>query len=488
MATLIVGLKEIRRSLKQRGKLGELAMKVLLIELNYNSHIVHPPLGLGYIASFIEGKGYEVDIYDGNLENASEDDFLTKISEFEPNLIGISLKCQVHASVKRLVNAIKINFPTPIVLGGPQATAYPREILEDIKADFVVVGEGELTVWELVDALENGKEICSIHGLVFRTSSGEIVVNKARSLIPDIDSLPFPAWHLMPPTKYRIEPILAPSKNQPVAPIITSRGCPYQCTFCATNATWRRKLRLRSAQNVLEEIKLLVDKFGVNEIHITDDNVTFNQRHIESLCDVIMDSGIDISWQCPNGIRIDTLNIELLEKMKAAGCYSLGIGIESGNQDILKRIKKRLDLRKVEQVLKDIEKVGMQTYGFFIIGLPGETEYTIRETINFAKNNPFDRAWFNILTPYPGSEIFQEFLGDKSFSEIEWESFDTNTGIVCTSNLPRDVIERYQRQAVREFYLRPKIIVKLVKQIGLAQIKTLLMTSFFRKVITRVLR
>ena len=345
-------------------------MKVLLIQPNFDAHIVHPPLGLGYLAAYLEKNNHEVAIFDATLKNASLEQTLLAIKIFLPNLVGITVLSRGHNKAREIINEIKKIFPKlPVVIGGTQVTAAPAEVMADFKADFAVIGEGEITLAELVSALGGKNKFSDIDGLAYREKK-KIRINHKRKLIENLDKIPFPAWHLMPPGQYRIAPILEPIHASPVAPILTSRGCPYNCSFCASNVTWQRKLRFRSPENVIGEIKLLKEKYGVKEIHFADDNFTMDTKRAEEICDRLIEENIDLPWQCPNGVRIDRLPLSLLRKMKKAGCYAVGLGIESGNQKILDKNSKNLNLKVVPQVLEDLRKVGIESYGFFILGLP----------------------------------------------------------------------------------------------------------------------
>lgn len=458
-------------------------MKILLLQPNYDVHVVHPPLGFGYLASYLIKNGHEVSIFDGTLKNASLSDYLAKISELKPELIGISVLTRGHNLTKEMVKAIKQKFKSiPIVIGGTQLTAAPKEVMSDLKPDFGVIGEGEETLLELVKELEEDKKDFSrIKGLAFISNKG-ITVNEPRPLITDLDSFPFPAWDLMPPSEYRIAPILEPARGLPIAPIMTSRGCPFDCSFCASNITWKRKIRFRSVKNVISEIKMLKEKFGIKEFHFCDDNFTMDINRAEKICDSLIKEKINLPWQCPNGVRIDRLTLPLLKKMKKSGCYSVGLGIESGNQDMLNKIQKQLDLKIVPDVLKMLKITKIESYGFFILGLPGETKKSAQDTIDFALNNEFDRVWFNIFTPYPGSRAFSDWLGKRKFSEIDWEKHDCSTAIMAGKDLSIKEIEKMQKIATRRFYLRPKNFINFVSHLGPKEITTLLMSRFFSKI------
>lgn len=458
-------------------------MKILLLQPNYAAHIVHPPLGLGYLASFLRKNGYKVSIFDGSLKNALIKDFSQAVSEYEPDLIGISVLTRGHNQIKCIIKALKQEFKKiPIVIGGCQVSADPRAVLKDLKADFAVIGEGEITFLELIKAIEiNNKNFKEINGIAFKNPAGKIIITKSRELINDLDSIPFLAWDLMPPKQYRIVPILVPARGLPIAPIFTSRGCPYNCSFCASQVTWTRRIRFRSPENVVAEIKMLKNKFGVREIHFSDDNFTIDIKRAEKICDIMIDEKINLPWQCPNGVRIDRLTLPLLEKMKQAGCYALGLGIESGNQTVLNKNNKNLNLKVVPQVLENLKKVGIQSYGFFILGLPGDSKESMEQTINFALKNSFDRAWFNIFTPYPGSPAFTQWLGNGRFDQIDWDKHDCSTAVKSIPGVSNKEIENLQKKALMKFYLRPKVFFKVISSLGPKEIITFLMSTFFAK-------
>lgn len=462
-------------------------MKVFLTLPNYDAHVLHPPLGLGYLTSYLEQRGHHVFLYDGTLRNAAIKDYLAAMARFGAELVGISVLTRGHPKAKRLISAIKKTWPDlPVVIGGTQVTAAPQIVLPDLGADLAVVGEGEETLAELALRFAQGKlaqgkfQWEEIKGLAYRDSKGEVVVTPSRELIANLDSLPFPAWYQMPPHKYRIAPILIPAKAFPIAPILTTRGCPFNCSFCASNITWRRRLRFRSVGNVLEEIKLLKNVYGVREIHFSDDNLTMDIGRAEELCERLIEEKINLPWQCPNGVRIDHLPPHLLVKMRRSGCYAVGLGIESGNSRILAKVNKQLDLTIVPPVLRNLKRVGIESYGFFILGLPGDTKRTIKDTIRFALKHPFDRAWFNTFTPYPGSAAFNEWLGERSFSDIDWDKYDAQTAATTMGEVSVTDLRNLQRSALLRFYLRPHILWSVVSHLGFREMISFLMSRFFR--------
>jgi len=464
-------------------------MRVLLLQPKYKDTWASSPLGLGYIASVLEADGHDVNFLDLTLTPLSDEKFKKYVNQINPGLIGISLMCRALPETRRMVAKIREVSNAPICLGGPQPTTLSEFTLEYTKADFAAIGEGEITLKELVHYLAEGKDnLSGISGLAF-FQDNKVIINKPREHIKNLDQIPFPAWHLMPPSEYKIAPVLSHVKRYPIAPIVTTRGCPYRCNFCGGPTIWGRTFRMRSSKNVVDEIELLMKEYGVKEFFISDDNFTLIKEHTTEICKEILRRKLDIPWACPGGVRIDRLDHELLQIMKKAGCHLLGFGIESGDQEILVRAKKNLDLKSVSKVIKEAKEAGITTYGFFIMGLLGETPQTLRRTIDFAKSLPLDRAWFNILVPYPGTEIFNEFTRGRTLDEVDWENIDAATGMITSGieypELTAEDLVHWQRKAVREFYLRPKIIIDVLKNIRYSSLKTMVQTSFFKNLILK---
>lgn len=440
-------------------------MKIALIRPNYKTHLITPPLGLGYISSYLRAKGHETIFIDGLNKDLSEEEMVELAADC--GAAGITVLTDFYLEAKSLTQKLKAAGKI-VIWGGVHPTVLPEETLEEGGADYVIVGEGEETMSELIDALEGKKSIDNIKGIFAKNKRTSF---QPREFIQNLDSLPFPDWEQMDPRKYQKAPHGAVIKNYPVAPLTTTRGCPYECKFCVSPRFWRRQIRFRSPENVVDEIVYLVKNFGVREIHFEDDNLTLKRDHIEKICHLIIEKGLKISWATPNGIRADKVDEELLRLMKKSGCYYVVFGVESGNDEILKNIKKHEKLEDIERAIKTASKVGLMTQGFFIFGLPGETEQTIKNSIEFAKRVPLDRAQFLLLDLLPGSELWDEHKSElkidyskKSYQDITW----------VPKTIDPEKLKEAQPMAFRQFFFRPRPIFSVIRYMRLSQLKHIL--------------
>ncbi|MEK7064536.1 MAG: radical SAM protein [Patescibacteria group bacterium] len=403
-------------------------MKILLIyppETIYGPGIaaVTPPLGLAYLAAYILKFGYEVQILDTLAEGKGQDKIIGKyhrfglsekkikkwIADYQPDVVGISVMFTAFAQdaldVARL--AKEVSKKIIVVLGGAHVSIDPKKTVMEKNVDVVVNGEGEVTFLNLLRALEGKSALSKVTGIAFRQGK-KGVMTPPTPIVPDLDSLPFPARHLLPMEKYQSEhdPY---NMRQPLTPIVTSRGCPAKCVYCSIHSIWGFGWRGRSPKNVVDELELLQKEYGIREVSLQDDSASLNKKRMAGICDEIINRKIDIRWTTPNGIAHWTLDKPLLEKMKKAGCYRITFGIESGNEEQRRWIGKPYSLAQAKELTQYANKLGFWTLATNIIGFPYETKDQMQDTINFAINSDVDFALFFRLGPRPGTPVYDVF-------------------------------------------------------------------------------
>ena len=417
----------------------------------------YPPLGLAYMASFLESKGIVCKIIDADLLRLSNEEVIAQAKEFDPYLICITSNIAYSRETNALSKLIKKELGKFVVIGGPFATSRVKETLEESESDCIARGEGEFVLWSII---ENNLNIENLRGVSY-LKNGELINKPRESLIKNLDKLPFPAYHLLP----RLELYESRSRASPVAPILTSRGCPYQCIYC-NKSVFGSEFRKRSPENIAQEIEFLVNKYGVKQIDILDDNFTLDLERAEKVLDMIIEMGIKIYITFPNGVRADRLTKEIVHKMKLAGVYKAGIGIETGDPEIMKVIKKNLDLDKVAQAIKWFREEKITVFGFFMMGLPGETPETMQRTIDFAKKANPHIANFAITIPMPDTELFEMIKKQGKFvrdpGSINKGYYTVDEGYYELGDLKSKDILRYQRKAYMSFYFRPTKILEFL--------------------------
>ena len=444
-------------------------IKILLVRPNYKSHIITPPIGLGYLASYLKKNGIEANILDGLRDNLNNESLKKLIVNQQPDAVGITCLTAFYSTVVSLSRMLK-QAGLRVIIGGVHPTVLPFDTLRDSGCDYIIAGEGEKALLQLARNHFNHQGIRGVYANK-DIATREPVLKKAE-VVQNLDSLPFPDWEQMAPGTYPKAPHGAIVKNYPVGVITSSRGCPFRCTFCASPKLCDRRIRYRSPESVVDEIKLLVQRFGVKEIHFEDDNFTLKRSRVMNICRLIVEEKLDISWACPNGIRADKVDLGLLSLMKESGCYSVAYGVESANQAILDTIKKQERLEAMEKAIELTAKVGISCQGFFVFGLPGESRETIEKSISFAKHSKLERAQFLILDVLPGSELWETLSGSfspnwakNSYKEPEW----------LPGNLTKIELLRAQSRAFREFYLKsPRRLFKMMSMIRPGQIRYIL--------------
>jgi len=456
-------------------------MKIVLIRPVTKKELVLnvvPPIGLGYLASSLRNHGHDVLIVDSVKDGLTQDELVSLVLGESPKFIGFQVFSHDVQSVTRTIAMVKERDASVIALvGGPHPSGVREEIFKDIQnADYAFAGESEKTLPMFLDAIKNSEldgRIRDIPGLIWR--DGEETRANTPEFVQDLDDIPFPAWDLINPSVYPEAPQGVFFKRFPIAPIIITRGCPYNCTFCAGKTISGRKLRSRSVGNVLQEIEILKRDYGIKEIHILDDNFALKRSFVREFCERIIAEKIDITWNCPNGLRLDTLDEDIVALMKRSGCYTISVGIESGSQRVLDLMKKDLTLDKIRRQVDLLKRCGMTVNGFFIIGYPGETREEILETIAFAKSLPLTRAIFYNYLPLPGTEVYRQLRSSGELEDVDWEKVFQAEVPYSPIGIDKKELNELQRKAHLDFYLRWRVVFDLVKEIrSIKQIKYIL--------------
>lgn len=429
------------------------------------------PIYLAYIVAVLEEAGLEVAFVDAVMEEMSIEDFARAATAIGPDLVV--LECSTPSIYHDLetARATKEALPgTRVALTGSHPTVFHEELLRDNPAvDAIVRGEAELTVRDLALSLAGGENLSGVQGLTYREGDG-VLVNPPRPLIEDLDSLPFPARHIVNQEGYRAAIY---SGERPTA-MVSSRGCPYHCVYCLWPETlYGHKFRARSAQNVVDEMELVVKDYGVDEIYFDDDCLTLSKKRVLEMCRLILDRGLDVKWIVQ--ARVDTVDKEVLSAMKEAGCHYVLFGVESGSPKMLEIMKKRITLDRARQAFRDCRDVGMKTQAFFLFGVPGENQETIEETIEFARELDADSTQFAIAIPHPGTELYQVCLENGWLVFDSWEDFAAENSLIATEELTREDVERARIHAYRSYYFSPKFVARsLVRVRSLKDVKRLL--------------
>jgi anaerobic magnesium-protoporphyrin IX monomethyl ester cyclase len=421
-----------------------------------------PSLGILNLAAVLRKEGYSVSVIEPSSLGLSIKELIVEIVKNKPKYLGISATTLSIFNAAALADEIKkMNSDITIIMGGPHLTAIPEETMERFTSlDFGVIGEGEVTIMELINSIEHGGEISDVPGIIFR-KMGSIVKTAPRKFLDDLDRLPFPAWDLLADFPHGYHPPPYRFKRLPASYIVTTRGCPYKCIFC-DRSVFGNKCRGHSAQYIIELIEYLYKRFGIREILIEDDTFVSFKSRLSAVCEGIMNLGIKISWSCLG--RVDAVTPEVLHLMKRAGCWSISYGIETGDEEVMKFIGKNITLDKVEHAVRLTKKAGILSKGFFIIGHPIDTHDTIKKTIDFALKIPLDDISVSMMTPFPGSRLYKIASQYGEF-EDNWRKMNELDIVFVPKGLTRDELQGYSKEIFRRFYLRPRIILNYMKRV-----------------------
>lgn len=388
-------------------------MKILLINPPYTNfegiaesggHSM--PLNLAYLAAYLRERiKCEISILDAEVRGLGYTQIKENIIKKNPDLVGITCPTPTMNHVYKIASIIKedINKNCITVVGGIHPTVFPSETIANQYIDFLVVGEGEITFFELIDALiKNNQDYSQIRGLFYKENK-QIMANQMRPLIQDLDIIPFPARDLFNLDLYYPAVTKRVDKGRAGA-ILTSRGCAFFCTHCISQKMWGRNVRFRSTKNVIAEIEECLNKYDFKELNVWDDTFTLNAKRAIEICDLILEKKLKFAWLAMS--RANTLTEELVKKIKRAGCKQISFGLESGSQKILDLMKKNATLEMGKKAVEMVDRNGLSSHSSFMLGNVGETEETIKETIEYAKSLPLDNATFFITSPYPGTALY----------------------------------------------------------------------------------
>lgn len=449
-------------------------MKIVLVRVNHHSLQLVPPLGLGYISAYLNKHGVETIIIDGLRDNLQNEQILEIIKKETPDAVGIGCLTAEYNVAMLLSNLLKKN-GVKVIIGGIHPTVLPYLTLIDSKADFVICGEGEIAFTKLVLNNFVNNNIKGIYSLDNLKSENDILEYAEQT--DNLDIFPFPSWEKIPPDTYNKRPAGLIYKKMPIGYIMTSRGCAYSCTFCSGLYTIK-KVRFRSIENVISEIKELINKYGVKEIKFIDDNLAFKKEHIMKLCNALTENDIKVPWGCTSGLRASCLDEEIIATMKKAGCYYFNLGIESVNDKILTIINKHQTTEQVSKIINLAYKYNIICGGFFIFGLPKETKKDIKNSIDFAVKSKLSLAVFSILDMFPGSQLWKDSNCQFDRNNIE-DSF-AQPRYLFGELSKKDLIVS-QRKALMSFYLRPIIFFRLLRFIKKEPVMSFL-ERLFKKV------
>jgi len=436
-------------------------MKILLVNAPARSKgheaIVVPPLGLAYIAAAARQAGFPVSILDAFAEGLDVRAFTQRLAAGGPyDVIGFTAMTPVFDTVQGAIEAARPH-ARYTVLGGPHATAFRESVLKDNPSlDFAVYGEGEQTFVELLQALDKGSSTPAIAGLVARNGIGG-----ARDPVKDLDAVPFPARELLPVRRYRY-PLCRPGN---MATMITSRGCPFPCIFC-DKGVFGSSWRARSAENVLAEIDLLVRDFGTRTIVFYDDLFTLKADRLQQICEGLIARKYRLTWKAEG--RVDIVDPAMLETMRRAGCDMIAYGVESGNQAGLDYLRKKTTPDMAVEAFARTRAAGIKTMGYFILGIPVETPEDALNTIRFAVRLNPDYAQFSVLSPLPGTPLYEEAVEKGWYREIPAQNVtdkDKLRPVAISGNWTEEQLVSVVRDAHRMFYMRPSYILKSLLRI-----------------------
>ncbi len=421
-----------------------------------------PPLGLCYLAAMTRKEGYNTKIVDAEALQLNLIKTADKILKLNPKYIGLTATTiSIYNAANLAVILKKHNKDLKIIIGGAHITAVPEETMQKFDCfDVGILAEGELTIVNLLNALKKNKNLKGVKGIIFRKNN-KLVKTEPADFIIKLDDLPYPAWNLLPKLTKYYRPALFSFQRLPSTTLVTSRGCPNKCTFC-DRAVFGNIFRMHSTDYIMGMIKHLMKRYGIRDILFQDDTFTLHRRRLIEICNRIIKEKIDLTWSCNS--RINTVDYKLLKLMKKAGCYSIAYGIESGSSKIIKILQKDIDLNLAKKIIDDTERAGIRTRGYFMVGNPGDTDKTIRESIAYSKKLNLSYIHVQALTPFPGCEIHDNWQ-KYGYLDDDWRKMNERNIIFVPHGLTKKKLNQYMKEFYWGFYFRPKVILKHLRYV-----------------------
>ncbi len=416
---------------------------------------IYPNISLSYVAAALQKAGHEVIFLDAMAQGYSIEDMRKIVRKFSPDIMLFTLLTSLFHEILEVISYFRKETDAKVIVGGAQLSLYAKETMKNKLLDIGVIGEAEETIVELVSAIENKKLLQDVKGIAFRRQ-GKVIITEHRSLINNLDEIPFPARNLLPMNKYFS--FISRYKNYTI--MITSRGCPFKCKFCEQRTG---NIRYRSAQNVVDEIEECYTLYDVREIDFFDPLFTINKKRVMEICKEIRKRNIKIHWSCRS--RVDTIDEEMIKAMKDAGCYRIYFGIESGDEAILRRIGKFTTLNQIRNAISLAKNNNVLAFGYFIIGSPGETKQTIEKTIFLSKELNLDYAQFSRMSFLPGTLFYDEIklsMGNDYWLNYTKEKNNEKQLEMLDCDFSEKELDAFIKRAYKEFYFRPMLIIKLL--------------------------
>ncbi|NQT90488.1 MAG: B12-binding domain-containing radical SAM protein [Candidatus Omnitrophica bacterium] len=418
---------------------------------NYSENAIQlPNLGMAYLAGLLREKGFDVQFIDANVLNLAKEEIIARLNDFKPEYLLYSSITDNFQDTLSWIEEIKQDYNKPVIIGGPHMEIFPEETLTYDCIDYGVIGDGWETLPELLSALNDKKDISEVKGVCFR-KDGKVVVTDPRPKHVGLEDVPFPARDLLPNEKY--DTVL--SKKRPITTMITTLGCPFRCTYCCTET----KIRSRSAEHIVAEIEECINRYGIKEIEFYDETFTIDKKRMFKVLDLIEEKGLDFLWSIRT--RADCVNREMIQRMAKAGCMRINYGIESADEKILESINRDIPPQMIKDAVKWSREAGITVFGFFMIGLPGDTKESIEKTLDLMVELDLDFVQLNKFVPIPKSEIYEDIKRDTG--EDFWRDYtlgkvDLGDFKPYRIHVSPQELDDYLDKGYKMFYYRPKYI------------------------------